>query len=206
MVTVHYFYDPMCGWCYGATPLLETIADNNKFKLILHPGGMLPEKAIEPSFRQHILDSDRRISQLTGAQFGQSYVERVTGNDDLILDSYLPTRAILVGESLGLEPFIMLKAIQKAHYIDGKPVNEQSTLEELAVHSGLDKMLWREKMQTEENPEDAVINHSHQLMMQLQVQGYPTLFLEDKGQLIRLPHTEYYGRGEQWQTFLESLI
>ncbi|MGU3847546.1 DsbA family protein, partial [Vibrio diabolicus] len=23
MVTVHYFFDPMCGWCYGASPLIE---------------------------------------------------------------------------------------------------------------------------------------------------------------------------------------
>ena len=21
--TLHYIYDPMCGWCYGAEPLIE---------------------------------------------------------------------------------------------------------------------------------------------------------------------------------------
>ncbi|EOD5239980.1 DsbA family protein, partial [Vibrio parahaemolyticus] len=25
MVTVHYFFDPMCGWCYGASPLIEAL-------------------------------------------------------------------------------------------------------------------------------------------------------------------------------------
>ncbi|XNG94826.1 DsbA family protein [Vibrio cyclitrophicus] len=136
MVTIHYFYDPMCGWCYGATPLVELIASSSKYQLVMHSGGMLSAKLIAPSFRQHILNSDRRISEQTNAQFGQDYIERVADNEQLVLDSYLPTRAILVGESLGLDPFDMLKAIQKAHYIEGKAVNTLSSLEELAVQLG----------------------------------------------------------------------
>ncbi|WP_394253101.1 DsbA family protein [Vibrio profundi] len=203
MVTIHYFYDPMCGWCYGATPLVESIASSSKYQLVMHPGGMLPAKLIAPSFRQHILNSDRRISEQTNAQFGQDYIERVAGNEQLVLDSYLPTRAILVGESLGLDPFDMLKAIQKAHYIEGKAVNTLSSLEELVVQLGLDQQLWREKMQTREPLEDAVIDISHQMMTRLGVQGYPTLMIEDNGEFKRLPHTEFYGRTEQWKTLLE---
>ncbi|GAB1621900.1 DsbA family protein [Agarivorans albus] len=206
MVTIHYFYDPMCGWCYGATPLIESIVNNGRYQLVLHPGGMLPAKSIAPSFRQHIVSSDQRISELTGAQFGQRYIERVTSNEALVLDSYLPARAILVGESLGLAPFEMLKAIQKAHYIEGKPVNTLASLEALAVQLGLDQQLWREKMQTGETLEDDAINTSHQLMTRLSVQGYPTLMIEDKGEFMRLPHTEFYGRTEQWNTLLESQL
>ncbi|OEF29072.1 DsbA family protein [Vibrio rumoiensis] len=206
MVTIHYFYDPMCGWCYGATALIESIVSSNKFKLLLHPGGMLPGKTIAPSFRQHILNSDQRIQKLTGTHFGKDYVTRVMSNEELILDSYLPTRAILVGESLGLKPFEMLKAIQKAHYIEGKPVNTLSSLEELAVQLGLDQQLWQEKMQTGEALEDDAISISHQLMTRLNVQGYPTLMIEDKGQFKKIPHTEFYGREEQWKTFLEGYL
>ncbi|WP_282175944.1 DsbA family protein [Vibrio nereis] len=206
MVTIHYFYDPMCGWCYGATPLVESIVRSDKFKVALHPGGMLPAKTIEPAFRQHILDSDQRISKLTGVQFGQHYLERVTGNEELVLDSYLPIRAVLVGEALGLNPFTMLKAIQKAHYMDGKAVNKLTTLEEIAVQLGLDQKVWQEKMQTGQTLEIDAIDNSHRLMARLGVQGYPTIFLEDKGQLKRLPHTEYYGQAEQWHDFLDSLI
>ncbi|MCB5451485.1 MULTISPECIES: DsbA family protein [Vibrio] len=203
MVTIHYFYDPMCGWCYGSTPLVELIASSSKYQLIMHSGGMLPAKLIAPSFRQHILNSDRRISEQTNAQFGQDYIERVADNEQLVLDSYLPTRAILVGESLGLDPFDMLKAIQKAHYIEGKAVNTLSSLEELAVQLGLDQQLWREKMQTGDPLEDAEIDISHQMMTRLGVQGYPTLMIEDNGEFKRLPHTEFYGRTEQWKTLLE---
>ena len=29
--TLHYVYDPLCGWCYGAAPLLEAAADLGAF-------------------------------------------------------------------------------------------------------------------------------------------------------------------------------
>lgn len=206
MVTIHYFYDPMCGWCYGATPLIEAIVRNHQFKLMLHPGGMLAAKAIEASFRQHIVSSDQRISDITGAQFGQDYIERVRSHEALVLDSYLPTRAVLTGESLGLPPFVMLKAIQQAHYMEGRRVNELETLEALALQLKLDPTLWRQKMQAMEGAEIAAIEQSQQRMNQLNIQGYPTLILEQNGQLMRLPHTEFYGRLEQWETWLAGLI
>ncbi len=50
MVKVHYFYDPMCGWCYGATALLETLLASDNLELIYHPGGMINRQTISPSF------------------------------------------------------------------------------------------------------------------------------------------------------------
>ncbi|WGV99445.1 DsbA family protein [Vibrio sp. YMD68] len=205
MVTIHYFYDPMCGWCYGATTLIETITKSQKFMLKLHPGGMVPNRAIEPNFRKHILKSDLSISEQTGAKFGQPYRERVTSPNEFVLDSYLSIRAILVAESLGMDPFLMLKAIQKAHYVDGKQVNKRATLEEIATQLGLDRKLWSERMLAGGNWEVNAVENTHQLMARLQVQGYPTLFLEENDQFTRLPHSKYYGQGQKWQAFLEDL-
>ncbi|MCV5222232.1 DsbA family protein, partial [Escherichia coli] len=66
MVTVHYFFDPMCGWCYGASPLIEALMDTSQFKVELHPGGMIEKRAIESEFRQHLINSDARIATETG--------------------------------------------------------------------------------------------------------------------------------------------
>lgn len=206
MVAIHYFYDPMCGWCYGATSLIESIASNEKFELKLHSGGMLKEQTIEPLFRQHIMESDQRISRMTDIQFGRAYIERVASNSALILDSYLPTRAILVAESLGADPFDMLKAIQKAHYFDGRPVNQMSTLDAISLELELDQKAWRAKMSIAGSIEVSAIQDSHHLMKQLMVNGYPTLVLENSGQFLKLPHAEYYGRKDEWQMYLESLV
>ncbi|MEI8633959.1 hypothetical protein P4S72_21550 [Vibrio sp. PP-XX7] len=116
MVKVHYFFDPMCGWCYGATTLVEIIEKLTPFELIYHPGGMIAKQAIASSFRQHILHSDTLIAAQTGAIFGDAYKARLNSTEPFVIDSYLPIRAILVGEEMGITPVITLKAIQQAHY------------------------------------------------------------------------------------------
>ena len=36
MVKVHYFYDPMCGWCYGAISLVEVLAAHPDIDITMH--------------------------------------------------------------------------------------------------------------------------------------------------------------------------
>lgn len=40
---LHYFYDPLCGWCYGASPLLQAVAALPGVSVEMHAGGMLDE-------------------------------------------------------------------------------------------------------------------------------------------------------------------
>ena len=35
MTTLHYIYDPLCGWCYGAAPLVEAARTAGAHELIL---------------------------------------------------------------------------------------------------------------------------------------------------------------------------
>ncbi|WP_417879394.1 DsbA family protein [Vibrio sp.] len=206
MVKVHYFFDPMCGWCYGATSLLSAMAANSEIKLEFHPGGMINNKAIDPSFRKHILEHDKRIDKLTGATFGDGYIQRVQSNEEIVLDSFITARAILTAEQLGLPPLEMLKAIQHAHYFEGKPVNHPEVLKELSVNLGLDGELWRKTMTANLGIEQEEINKSQQLMQKLQVHGYPTLILELNNKWIKLPHTEFYGRPDEWRQLVDRYI
>lgn len=206
MVKVHYFFDPMCGWCYGATSLLAAIAANTEIELVLHPGGMIDNKAIEPDFRSHILANDERIAKMTGAQFGEEYIQRVKGNDEMILDSFITARAILTAKQLGIAPLDMLKAIQHAHYVDGKQVNHPEVLEELSVKLGLEGAQWHKTMNANLGIEQEEIQRSRLLMQRLQVYGYPTLILEVNNKLIALPHTEFYGKPDEWRQLVDSYI
>ncbi|MDG3084937.1 DsbA family protein [Vibrio hannami] len=206
MVKVHYFFDPMCGWCYGATSLLVAIAANTEIELALHPGGMIDNKAIEPDFRSHILVNDERIAKMTGAQFGDEYIQRVKSDDKMILDSFITARAILTAKQLGIAPLDMLKAIQHAHYVDGKQVNHPKVLEELSVKLGLEGAQWHKTMNANLGIEQEEIQRSRLLMQKLQVYGYPTLILEVANKFIVLPHTEFYGKPDEWQQLVDSYI
>ncbi|RZG07773.1 DsbA family protein [Pseudoalteromonas sp. CO348] len=206
MVKVHYFFDPMCGWCYGATALLDAITANSDLKLELHPGGMIANQSIEKAFRNHILTSDARIASITGAQFGKGYIQRVESNDPMILDSYITARAIITAEQLGIAPLNMLKTIQHAHYIEGKQVNRTEVIEGLAVELGLDKNHWQRAMLANQGTEQTKIAQSRLLMQKLQVTGYPTLILEKHEKQIKLPHTAYYGKPDAWRQLIDDYI
>ncbi|RZG16811.1 DsbA family protein [Pseudoalteromonas sp. CO342X] len=206
MVKVHYFFDPMCGWCYGATSLLDAIAANSDLKLELHPGGMIANQSIEKAFRNHILTSDARIASITGAQFGKGYIQRVKSNDPMILDSYITARAIITAEQLGIAPLNMLKTIQHAHYIESKQVNRTEVIEGLAVELGLDKNHWQQAMLANQGAEQTKIAQSRLLMQKLQVTGYPTLILEKHEKQIKLPHTAYYGKPDAWRQLIDDYI
>ncbi|PCK33190.1 DsbA family protein [Pseudoalteromonas piscicida] len=206
MVKVHYFFDPMCGWCYGATSLLDAIAANRELELVLHPGGMIANQSIEKAFRNHILISDAHIASITGAQFGKGYVQRVKSNESMILDSYITARAIITAEQLGITPLSMLKTIQHAHYVEGKQVNRVEVIDELAVELGLDKNLWQQAMQANRGAEQPKIAQSHLLMQKFKVRGYPTLILEKDETQVKLPHTAYYGKPDAWRQLIDDCI
>lgn len=205
MVKVHYFFDPMCGWCYGASELISEIVHADGISLLMHPGGMIKKRAIDPGFRQHILDSDILIASNTGAVFSDAYKQKVKASGDLVLDSYQTTRAILVAEKLGVEPTVMLNAIQKAHYQCGLDVYHIDILTELAKDQGLDEQQWLKSMQDDKGLLAQALQLSHSMMSQLQVQGFPTLIAEIDGKWLRIPHNQFYKNIPQWKEYLRHL-
>jgi putative protein-disulfide isomerase len=205
MVKVHYFYDPMCGWCYGATALLETLQASDNVELIYHPGGMINRQVIAPSFKEHILKSDEQIGNLTGAVFATPYKVRLKSAENLIFDSYITIAAIVVAEEYGVNPLSMLKAIQTAHFQHGKQVELLETLQEIALSYGLDKTHWQEKMQQTESKVTELVQTSHRLMDHYQVQGYPTLIAETTNGPKHLSHAAYYQNISEWKKIVSTL-
>jgi protein-disulfide isomerase-like protein with CxxC motif len=42
--TLRYLFDPLCGWCYGATPTLSALLEEPGITVKLLPTGLFPEK------------------------------------------------------------------------------------------------------------------------------------------------------------------
>src|SRR5437868_11441911 len=80
--TLHYIHDPLCGWCYGAAPLVRVARET--LAVQAHGGGMMAGAArrpITPELRQYVMTHDRRIAQASGQPFGPRYF------DGLLLDT-----------------------------------------------------------------------------------------------------------------------
>ncbi|UXI02454.1 DsbA family protein [Photobacterium sp. TY1-4] len=206
MVTVHYFFDPMCGWCYGASSLIEQLNQRDGVSLVLHPGGMVANRAIDPSFRQHILQHDQQIARETGAEFGDAYVARIKSTAPIVMDSYLTAQAILATDTVGGDPLEMLRAIQQGHYRDGLAVNQIDTLAALTEEIGLDESAWRAAMTANEAQLHGTITRTRQLMTQYQVSGYPTLMLETEQGWQKVAPSSFYRREAQWQGYWDGVL
>lgn len=202
---LHYLFDPLCGWCYAAEPLIDVIRALDAFELVLHGGGLMQGQKIAPAMRQHIISSDRRIGQLTGQPFGEAYLNGLIQDPDTVLDSLPPITAIRTVQALGAEGLAMQSAIQHAHYVEGRRVSRLDTLIELAVGLELDAEAFQRVFAQQGESVMAHIGETRQ-MLEATGGGYPTLLLEGEGGLRRLVIADYYGEPERWTVYLAALI
>ena len=64
---LHYIYDPLCGWCYGAKPLVQ--AAQAVLPVLAHGGGMMTganRQRVSPQLRSYVMPHDRRIAEYSG--------------------------------------------------------------------------------------------------------------------------------------------
>ncbi|MBZ9741612.1 MULTISPECIES: DsbA family protein [unclassified Mesorhizobium] len=122
---VTYLFDPLCGWCYGATPMLDKLAASG-VRVELLPTGLFSGAGARPmdeGFAAHAWANDQRIGRLTGQPFTQAYQRNVLNVRGTLLDSHAATLGI---SAAGLEDpsrrLTALKAIQRARYVDGRDI------------------------------------------------------------------------------------
>lgn len=203
---LHYIYDPLCGWCYAAESLLETAiaSGNGLYELELHAGGLFQRMHIPAIKRDMIRQSDARISQMTGQIFGDAYLKGLLDNPQTIFDSLPTIAAILAAEKLQKNhaPF-MLKAIQHAHYRDGKHIVQPDVLADIAEAIGLDRhefaMSYEEVLS---GPVQSHIDDTLRLMHHAGANGFPAFVLQKGDRLEKLEHTSCYGQPEAFRDFL----
>ena len=116
--TLHYIYDPLCGWCYAAAPLVE--AASQLVPIQFHGGGMMTgtrRQKITPAWRDYVRPQDRQIGRATGQHFGEAYLDGLLEDQSAVLDSGPPTAAILAAQGLNGAGLKMLAQLHKAHCV-----------------------------------------------------------------------------------------
>ncbi len=122
---LHYIYDPLCGWCYGAAPLIRAARD--VLPVLAHAGGMMAgasRQTVSATLRNYVMPHDRRIAALTGQQFGDAYFNGLLHDQGALFDSEPPISAVLAAESLAGRGLDLLARIQIAHYVEGRRIAE----------------------------------------------------------------------------------
>lgn len=206
MTILHYIYDPLCGWCYGAAPLVK--AAREILDVRPHGGGMMAgpnRQAITPQLRAYVKQHDERIAQMTGQHFGKGYLDGLLNDTGAVLDSEPPTAAMLAAEEIAGRGLDMLAQLQIAHYVEGGHIADRATLIEVAAALGLEPTAFAKALDRQSG--EAVRSHikdTRKLMSTVGAQGFPSFVLETDGVLQTIDITGYLGHPEVFQVWLRS--
>ncbi len=208
---LHYVYDPLCGWCYGAAPLVH--AASELAGLRLHGGGMFAGAArrpVTPELRAYVGPHDRRIAELSGQPFGSAYTDGLLKDPDAMLDSEPPITAVLAATELAgaHAALALLERTQRAHYMEGRRIAEPGVLRSLAIELGLDGPAFDAAYQRQAGPAtQAHLQASRQLLQQSGGQGFPTLLLQTAdGRMRRLDIGRFHGQRLAWLAYLRQAL
>ncbi|MGV3227465.1 hypothetical protein ACEE49_10260, partial [[Pasteurella] aerogenes] len=77
MMKIYYLFDPLCGWCYGAKPALETVV--SQYPVELTPTSLFfrSGRVMDADFAQYAWSHDHRIQRFTGQAFSTAYRKNV---------------------------------------------------------------------------------------------------------------------------------
>ena len=134
-VHVTYLFDPLCGWCYGASPMLEQLVARPDFTIDLMATGLFAGDGARPmddDFAAYAWTNDQRISRLSGQPFSEAYRHNVLGDRTRLLDSGPSTLALTaVALAAPDRQCATLKAIQNARYVEGRDTTDIPVLSDV---------------------------------------------------------------------------
>ncbi|WP_175856203.1 DsbA family protein [Burkholderia anthina] len=208
-IKLHYVYDPFCGWCYGLAPLLTVAAETDGVEIIPHSGGMLAgdrAQTMSADWRGFVRPHEARITALSGQKFGDAYTEKAQFDYDILLDSGPPTAAMIAAEAVGKAGLAMLKRLQIAYYVEGRPIANRDEIVRAAAEIGLDPSRFEQAFEHASENLDAHFSESQALLEKLRGQGYPTLAVERDGVLRKLHLGHVFGKPDLFREMLRDEV
>lgn len=141
IIHITYLFDPLCGWCYGAAPMLEKLVALPDLAVHLAPTGLFAGDGARPmdgGFAAFAWENDQRIFRLTGQRFSETYRSNVLGSHARLFDSGPATLALTAVALTAPDREVeALGAIQKARYVEGRDNTDGSILADVLRTLGL---------------------------------------------------------------------
>ncbi|MBU8545252.1 MULTISPECIES: DsbA family protein [Roseomonadaceae] len=196
---ITYLFDPLCGWCYGAAPVLDQLASLPGLALELAPTGLFAgagARPMEPRFAAYAWSNDQRIARLTGQVFSEAYRHRVLADTARLFDSgpaTLALTAVVLTDPDRMRP--ALRAIQHARYVAGEDITDTALLARILTEAGLPDAAARLAA-----PDAALraalgqhITASQALMQEMGAEGVPALVVGTGPSCRLLPASVLFG-------------
>ena len=200
--TLTYLFDPLCGWCYGASPAIQKLGQHATIRLALAPTGLFAGaggRVMDAAFADYAWSNDVRIEKLTGQRFTEDYRTKILGQPGSRFDSATSTLALTaVALTAPQRELEVLKLVQEARYIHALDTTAVPVVEKLLRDIGLDAAADRlvtgdtELLATNA----ARIQKAQGLMQTFGAQGVPALVVTDENGSRLLRGNALYGSFE----------
>lgn len=182
-----YFADPMCSWCWGFSPVINSIKDNysSRLKIALMLGGLRSGTTdpVTTTFREEILHHWHEVHRMTGQPFAFDGAMP----EGFIYDTEPPSRAVIaVGDIQPEAIFPYFKSVQEAFYVRGLNVTQADTLANLAEDQHMESSVFLDRFYSEDI---RLKTQTHfQITRQSGVRGFPTVLLQAGSRGTLLTH------------------
>jgi putative protein-disulfide isomerase len=169
-----YIADPMCSWCWGFAPTIESIRQRfgDALPIRLMMGGLRPgtTKPLDEAGRRKIRGHWEHVREASGQPFDFRFFER----EAFVYDTEPASRAVVVMRRAGLtELLAFLHRIQAAFYAENRDVTDEQVPADIAAQSGRDREVFLQAFRGEEAKQETW--HDFASAQRAGITGFPTL-------------------------------
>jgi putative protein-disulfide isomerase len=190
-ITILYFYDPLCGWCYGFSEVIKQFWNNHKsdwhFEVI--SGGMVTGERIGPlsHIAPYLQKAYKTVEERTGVLFGKAYLDELFGEASMIMSSIEPGIVLSIFKSFQTgNDIAFASAIQRAIYYDGVAPTKMENFVPYAAQHGVSESDFEQRLK-QPAYHDAILK-DFDLSKRYGIQGFPTVVLKHQGENHLLAH------------------
>lgn len=178
-----YVGDPMCSWCWGFAPEIESLAEDYLVETIV--GGLRPGPSAQPlddRMADFLGHHWVEIAERTSQPFDTSFLDR---RDGWVYDTEPAAIAVVTMRDMSrLRTLDYFTEVQHAFYAQGDDVTDFDVLAGVAEGFEVDTSEFRERLETQEAKQRAWADFSQ--ARSWGISGFPTLVGELTGDRLAL--------------------
>jgi putative protein-disulfide isomerase len=182
--TLIYIYDPMCGWCFGFSHILDSFKNKHadEFDYEIISGGMVVgdrEGYIRNDLATYLESSYEKVENMAHIKYGNAFIEKLK-NRELWLTSSIPTQALETFKKYKYEQANdFASGMQQAFFYDGKDMRDTNVYIQIIKKYQLNEKEFISRMYSDEIKKEAQM--SYQTATNYGVNGYPSVIMEYRG-------------------------
>jgi putative protein-disulfide isomerase len=177
--------DPMCSWCWGFAPVIETLlkTQSEKYQFSLVVGGLRTKSEMpwNETSKEYLKGHWKQVSQTTG----QPFSDRLFDKEQFEYDTYPSCKAVVtVRELFGMQSaFSYLHMIQEAFYIRSQDITDPDILEVLLKDMGEDSRAFKTFFESERA--QLLMEHDFAKARSMGANAFPSVvMIDEEGHMV----------------------